>query len=116
MEFDKEESYKQFLECKKDNKDFFQSNEETEICITERYTPFGALSRSFNGTVRLYEKDNIGIAKIPVLTNSIFTDEFLTSEQVFVYDKEKKLLRINFNFNAAEPFSRVLIEVQFPFI
>lgn len=116
MNINKEESYKQFLKCKKDNERFFNEKQEAEISATERYTPIGSITQKYDGKISLLEKGEIGIASIPVLKGHIFTDKFSTDEQEFYYEKESKKLIIKFNFNTAEPFARVLIEVQFPFI
>lgn len=115
MEFDKKKSYKQFLECEKDNEQFFAENSEVEIYATERVDYQGSITRKYGGIIKLSKKDEIGTAIIPVLKTVLFTDTFLTSEQEFFYEKELKKLRINFNFNEIEPFSKYLIEVQFPF-
>lgn len=114
MEFDKEKSYKQFLECEKDNKQFFSKKSKAEISVTKRFTNPSSIPRKYYGIIKFSKKDVIGTAIIPVLKIDLFTDTFLTSEQEFFYEKELKKLRINFNFNAIEPFSRALIEVQFP--
>lgn len=116
MEFDKEKSYKQFLECEKDNKQFFAKESKAKISVTERFANPSSIPRNYYEIIKLSKKDVVGTAIISVLKTDLFTDTFLTSEQEFFYEKELKKLRINFNFNAIEPFPRTLIEVQFPFL
>ncbi len=113
MDFDKSKSFASFNKCLEDNQNQINSNLNVRICATERFTPIGSRCFKYTGNVKFTKNKKNGVLKITVLKALLFTDEFKTDEQEFLYIEKEHKLRINFNFNTIEPFSRVLIEVYF---